>query len=163
MQINVSTRLTQEVEIENQKRSKLVGLIAWIVGLIGCLIYIVVAVAFYGDGEDPLWLEILLWLSAGVFAVGLILHLTAKKTIKKAETNDFLNEYSFEDSFVTVISYRGEEKIAEVKNYYTEFTKIRKTEKYLFLCMGMRGAYPIERSLLTEEQTAWIYSIIKKK
>ncbi len=163
MKIEVSTSLTQEVERENQKAMKTFGKIAFWIGILGCIAYIAVSVAFFEEGEEPMWLEVCLWVFAVVFAVGLLAFLTAKKIVQKAAGNYFLNKYVFEDDFVTVTSYRGEEKLAEVKNYYSDFTKIRKTENYFFLCMGMKGAYPIQRSLLTEEESAWLYATIKKK
>ncbi len=96
-----------------------------------------------------------------MFAVGLVVPLTLKSITKKSLANiqDVVNEYDFHEEYVIVSSYRGEEKIAEVKNYYREITKTRLTENYVYLHLGLRGAYPVERSAITEEQQAWLLSL----
>ncbi len=160
MQFEVSTALTKEVELDRQKKFKLGCWIALIVGIIGLFGYIVVAVVCFEENNEPFWLDILLWGSAALFAIGLIFLIAFGRVAKKMEGN-IRNVYSFDEEYVTVCSYRGEEKIGEAKNYYTEFTKVSKTENYLYLYMELRGAYPILLFELTEEQTNWLKEKVK--
>lgn len=165
MKIEVSTKLTSRVEKESQKKIKILSRISLIVGIIGLLAYIVIGVAFFEEGEEPEWLEVELYIAALLFALGVVLPITLKVMTKKAMANleNVSNSYVFEDDYLLVRSYRGEEQIAETKHYYKEFSKIKKTKNYLYLYMGIRGAYPIEISALTEEQLSWILSIKDKK
>lgn len=162
MHFQVSTKLTKEVDEEAGKKLKKWLKIAWIVGLIGIIVNLIISCTVYLDAEkDPLWLEIELYASAILFAFGLVLTLTVKSTEKKAQayTMNAENRYEFFDDCVVTSSYRGEDKFAEVKNYFTEFTKIKKTEHYVLLHLGMRGAYPVEIAALTEEQLDWLLHI----
>ncbi len=162
MEIRVSTKLTAEMEKENQKKLKTGSFWAMIIGIIGLIAYIVVSVACFDEGEEPKWLEIFLYAFSVLFAIGLIFFLTTKNLIKKAVANGFTNEYLFTEEFATVTSYRGGEKVGEIKHYYNEFTKIRKTEYYLFLHLGVRGAYPIELCKINEEELAIVCAWVAK-
>ncbi len=165
MNIQVSTKLNMDVEKESQKKIKLLCKIALIVGIIGLIAYIIVSVAFFDEGEDPFWLEIILYTFSILFALGVVLPITMNAINKKAAKTieNVINYYEFSEENFTVISCRGEEKIAEVKHYYNEITKIRKTENYIYLHLGLRGAYPIEWKELTEEEIHWILLLKTEK
>ncbi len=164
MELEVSTALTSEVETESWKKWEILFRIAFIVGVVGLIAYIVIAVIAFGEEKEPLWLEIELWASALIFALGLVIPLTVKNMIKKSLVNiqGVTNRYQFYEDYLITTSYRGEEKIAEAKNYYSEITKIRLTEHYVYLHLGIRGAYPIARSALSKEQQSWLLSLKNK-
>ncbi len=162
MRIEASAKLTAEMERENQAKLRKGSLITMWIGIVGLIVQIIVSVFFIEEEKDPKWLEILLYVAAVLFACGLIFFLTAKKTVQKTAESGFFNEYVFEDTFVTVISSRGGEKIGEVKTYYWEFTKIRRTENYLFFQMGVKGAYPIALSTLQREEINTLCETVKK-
>ncbi len=165
MQFQVSTKLNADVETESQKKIKFFCKIAFIVGIIGLIAYVLIGVFAYEEGEEPRWLEIELILSSISFAIGLVIPITLRTMTKKSLANihNVVNTYDFSDEYVLVTSKRGEEKIAEVKNYYREITKVRLTENYVYLHLGLRGAYPIARTALTEEQQAWLLALRKSK
>ncbi len=165
MHIEVSTKLTPQVELESQKKVKKLCRWSLIIGIIGMLINIIVSVACFEEGEEPFWLEVELYISCIFFALGLVIPITLKSMTKKSLANilNVVNYYVFEEEYVTVTSYRGEDKISEAKNYYTEFTKVKKTENYVYLHLGIRGAYPIEIAALTGEQLSWLLSLKPRK
>ena len=165
MKIEVSTKLIPQVEEENQKKTKRLCRLSLIVGIIGLLAFIIVNVVCLEEGEKSFWLEMLLLFAAMLFALGLVIPLALKIMTKKSMENlyNVVNRYVFEEEYLLVSSYRGEEKIAEAKHYYTEFSKIKKTQNYVYLCLGLRGAYPIEIAALTGEQLSRILSLKKKK
>ncbi len=164
MEFKVSTPLGANVEVESQKKIKLLCRIALIAGIIGLIVYILIGVIAYDEGEEPFWLEIELIISSLSFALGLVIPIALKAVTKKSLSNlqNVVNEYEFFEEYVVVKSYRGEEKIAEAKNYYTEITKIRQTESYVYLHLGIRGAYPVLRGAMTEERQAWLLGLKKK-
>ncbi len=164
MEFQVSTKLTPEIEIEGQKKIKKLCKIALIIGVLGLIAYILIAVIAYEENEEPFWLELMLWFFAVLFALGLIIPIVLKSVTKKSLStiSKVVNVYEFHEEYVIVKSYRMDEKIAEVKHYYSEITKIRQTENYVYLHLGLRGAYPITRSVLTEEQRSWLFSLKKK-
>lgn len=164
MEIQVSTKLTADMEKESQKKIKLLFKIALIVGIIGLFAYVIIGVICFEEGEEPFWLEIELLISSLLFALGLVIPITlnviTKKSLKTVE--NMVNQYQFHEENFIVASYRGEEKIAEVKHYYHEITKVRLTEHYIYLHIGIRGAYPIALTQLTEEEKDWLLHLKKK-
>ncbi len=164
MDIQVSTQLTADVERESQKKIKLLCKIGLIVGIIGLLSYIIIGVTCFEEDEEPFWLEIILLASSVLFALGLVIPITLNVVTKKSlkAVGNMVNRFEFNEEYFTVSSYRGEEKMAEAKHYYREVTKTRETENYVYLHIGIRGAYPIEISRLTEEEKAWILDLKKK-
>ncbi len=164
MEFTVRTALNPEVEMESQKRLKKLCKIALIVGIIGLIAYILISVIGFEEGEEPFWLEIVLLASSILFSIGLVIPITLNILTKKSLANiqNVENEYEFHEDYFVVVSRRGEEKIAEAKNYYSEITKIRLTDHYVYLHMGIRGAYPISRDRITEEEQTWLLSLKKK-
>ncbi len=163
MQFQVSTTIESRIDEEMQKKTKRIYKILLCIGIIGIIANIVVAVALYSDKKEPFWLDVELYISALLFALGLVIPLTIKFLTKKLQktTIGIVNVYEFFDDCLVTVSYRGEEKIAEVKNYFIEITKVLKTENFVFLHLGKRGAYPIEISALTEEQLAYVLNLKK--
>ncbi len=164
MEFQVSTPLNVDVEKESQKKIKKLCKISLIVGIIGLIAYILIGVIAFEEGEEPFWLEILLIASSVLFAIGLVMPIALNAATKKSLStiHNVINQYEFYDEYVIVKSYRGEEKIAEAKNYYRELTKTRLTENFVYLHLGLRGAYPVARAALTEEQQAWLLALKKK-
>ncbi len=164
MEIQVSTKLTADMEKESQKKIKLLFKIALIVGIIGLFAYVIIGVVCFEEGEEPFWLEIELLISSLLFALGLVIPITlnviTKKSLKTVE--NMVNQYQFHEGNFIVASYREQEKIAEVKHYYHEITKVRLTENYIYLHIGIRGAYPIALMQLTEEEKDWLLHLKKK-
>lgn len=165
MDIQVSTKITPYIEKENQKKIKLLCKIALILGIVGLIANIIIGVICFGEEEEPFWFELILMVFSMIFAIGLVvpiaLNIISKKAMKTIE--NVVNQYAFRDDSFTVMSYRGEEKIAEAKHYYSELTKTRITEHYIYLDIGLRGSYPIEHINLTEEEKAWLLALKKKK
>ncbi len=164
MEFQVSTPLGIDVEKENQKKTKTLCKISLIIGIIGVIANILIGVIVFEEGEEPFWLEIELILSSVFVSLGLVipifLNITTKKSL--ATLHNVVNHYEFHDEYLIAKSYQGEEKIGEVKNYYREITKVRLTENYVFLNLGLRGAYPILRSAITQEQQEWLLQLKKK-
>ncbi len=164
MQFDVETKLSVEVEKESQKKLRLLCKIAMIVGIIGLIANIMIGVIFFED-KEPFWMEVFLYVSSVLFAIGLVIPIFLQQMTKKSlpVIHGVVNVYHFEEESFTVISMRSEEKIAEVKHSYVEISKVRETENYLYLHLSMRGVYPIARSALTEEGRVWLLGLGKKK
>ncbi|MBQ8615034.1 MAG: YcxB family protein [Clostridia bacterium] len=157
-----SVKIDEKLQKELNEKLWLNSLISLIVGAIGLGAYIVIGIFF-----ESFWLEMLLWVCAFAFGIGLSMLIAVNKVNKKASQNNHVDEMEFfEDHFIGTTTKNGE-VIATNKVYYKDLLKIRETENYIFLYMNTAAAAPVPKKEFSPEELStiklWVNSAKIKK
>ena len=154
--------INQQLQTELNKIAKRNSIIATIIGVIGLIAYIVLS-----TWKELFVFEVLLWVSAGVFGVGLAYIVMINKANKKSANSKIVGEYELEETFMTITAIKDGERISSAKTYYKDIIKMRETENYLFLYPNRQIAYPVPKNKLTPEELSmvklWVSSQLIKK
>ncbi len=136
------------------------SLILTIVGAIGLLLYIVIGMFF-----DNIILEATLWISAIVFAGGLVYMFLINQTNKKNGQQNIINEMQIYEDNIFVRAIKNNEEISTQKFYFKDIYKIKENEKYFILYINKFTALPILKESFSKEDMAtikvWVYSAKK--
>ena len=130
-------------------------IISIIVGLIGLIAYIIISTF-----KEMFILEVLLWIFAVLFGVGLVLLLTINKAIKKADETKIICECEFDEEFMIVDAIKNNEQISSSKVYYKDIIKIKETTNYIFLYPNRQMAYPIKKDTISSSELSILKVII---
>lgn len=125
-----------------------------IVGAIGIAGYIF-AVTFWEEvyGRAPEWAEIILWLSAIPFAVGLIFTL-ATNSQKKADlkTANIQSSSQFFADCIIYREFRDGEQIGVIRLDYNNILRVKERGGFLYLTVAQGISYPVLAAGLTETE-----------
>ena len=134
--------INENMQKELDKKIKLLGIVFFIVGLIGIIMYITIGTIM--ETEITI-LEYLLYVFAFCLVYGILIIFLTNKNLKNAKNLKAENEYEFlEDSF-TVSTIKNNEVIATEKVYYKDIFKLKETENYLFVYKNRLSAFPIKK------------------
>lgn len=131
--------------------------------LIADFVFIVVAV-FMGGGVENFYDKYGLYfviVAAVPFAFGLVLSIMLKKNIKNAAISPTVSEYTFEEEFMLITTYRRGEVIAESKVYYKDMVKIKNKKDFIALYPNSVTAYVIFKDGLTKEELDEVCGYLK--
>lgn len=145
--IEVNTRYSTRMEKENVSSLKTGSIIAFCIGVLGVLGYIMLAIISDSNAVNTL----LLLLSSLLVGFGLVFWLASNKTVKDSEKIDGINYYIFTKDAVLISSYIDGEYVSEGKTYYKNFTKLKETAHYLFFC-SPRGNYGVDKGFLSADE-----------
>lgn len=141
--VKVDENMQKELNNELKNKSKIMV----IVGVIGFVLYIALSLFFENS-----YVDLVLWISAFIFGVGLVLLFTVNKTNKNSVERNLVDEIElFEDHLIENIK-KNEEVIATNKHYYKDIIKVKETENYLFLYVNKAAAVPIIKSAFTKDE-----------
>ncbi len=143
--------INEEVQIELTKSAKRNSIIAIVAGIVGLIAYVGLSM-----WKELFVFEVLLWVSAIVFALGLVCLLTINKIVKQAGKSNIVGEYELEETSMMITAIKDGEQISTAKVYYKDIVKVRETQNYLFLYTTKQIAYPVPKSKLTPEEFSMI-------
>ena len=153
----VKTELNSEVQTELSRPVYITSLIMLIIGSVGLVAYIVLGTIFDNTALDYM-------LAFAVpFGFGLVFLITVKKMSKNIEKIKQTNEYTFEQDYMSVTTYRFEENEGSIKVYYRDLVKSRETKKYIFMYINKVSALAVDKTLLTEDELIILKSLLGLK
>ena len=153
--IECKTTVDEHVQGDILRVQKILCIVMLVVGIVGIIAYIVLQTIF-----DNSLLNILL-LFAVFFGFGLVFTISTTNTIKKAGENPFTNTYSFDVDTLSIECKRGEEIVATITTKYSEFYKVKETDRYLLLYPSKLAVYPVLKSNLSENDLIEIRRLLK--
>lgn len=155
-------KINQEIQAELNKSSKRNSIIATIIGIVGLVAYIALSM-----WKELFVFEMLLWISACLFGVGIAYIVLINKSNKKAANSTMDGEYELEETFMTIKAHKDGEQISSAKVYYKDMVKLKETANYIFLYPNRQMAYPVPKNKLSAEELSllksWISEQIAKK
>lgn len=85
------------------------------------------------------------------FVAGLVMLLSLRQNVKKMAQNNYINEYEFDEEYLSVATYQNGEVKGTHKVYYKELHKVRENDEYIFLYLNSKSAYIVAKSDATAE------------
>lgn len=153
-----TTEFTIDIQKELTKNFYIYNFVIMILGIIGLIAHIGISMFI-----ENTFLEYLLWISAFLFAQGLVFIIIMKKNIKRVSMLvHTTNNYEFFEEYFTIASIKHGETIANSKVYYKELVRYRKTKNYLFLYQINNTAFPVKISELGDLNLKLLCYLIDK-
>lgn len=173
--IKTRVQINGDLQRRMNRKTRLFGIISTILGAVLVIVYIATDVTLsslseIGEFDNyekyEFLLQMLLWVGVVMLAVGLMFIFLARANVKNAERLNQTNEYTFFETYFTITTVRGGEVLGSVKQYYTDFYKVKETKEFFLLFPNKATAFPVEKGSLTEEETAELRKVLplrKKK
>ena len=159
--VTASGRLDANLQKRLMRVHRLIYLILLIAGaamVIACIPLDVLAAEEIVAQSD--WYNILLWLGALMFAVGLVCTLMLRSGVKRADTG-LANEYSFYGDHFSIRTTRGTECVAVANFRYSECAKIRESRDFFLLYQNRANVFPVEKIPLSQEERARLRELLR--
>ena len=156
--LEVSTNFDQNVQRELNEKLKNVSIICLIFGCFGLTIFVFLCSFFE---KTPTWVYLFL-LFALPFVFGLTSIVAISNSVRQAIFDRRVFKYQFENEFFLLTETKFEEKLAEIKIFYSDLVKIKHTKNYIFLYTTPKTALPVKKSNLTESELQTLLSLLKK-
>lgn len=160
--IKAVTPMDEKMQKSISHKTYIIMFVCLIIGCVGLAVYLALATvwAFLDLKESDLF-DILLIISAVLFAVGLIFVITIKKLIAKARESLKINTYEFYSDHVIITENSNGEQTATVKLYYNQITKGKENKLYLMFFINSVGAFPVLKENLSEGELNTLRKILK--
>ena len=74
--------------------------------------------------------------------------------------NKITNEYTFEDEYFNVTSYKNEDPVGTQKIYYKDIHNVKENQEYIFIYINKVNAYIIKKSNASDEDLKAVQDIL---
>ena len=152
----VKTKIDENVQKELSKNMLIFSYICFVLGAIALIA--IVSYETIKNVEISIEYDILV---SAIFALGLILIISVKITIKNAKVLNRENVYTFKDEYFEIQTMYHNEVEATQKIYYADIYKIKETKNYIFIYQNFNRAFPISKS--ATENLDELRKLINKK
>ncbi len=140
-------------------------IVAMAVGIPLVILYVVLSVLSEDEngsiGIDDVSLFVILLCGAVLFALGLVMYLSAKRNARMTDRTGGLNDYEFYETYMIVRSSRHGEDLGYTKNFYADLVKIRETKHYFLLYPTTATLYPVDKAVLSGEERAALRRVLR--
>lgn len=153
----VKTDINKEIQKELSRPLFIVGIVTLVLGIFGIVAYIVLGTIF--DNPE---IEYMLFFSLP-FSFGLVLLITINKLCKNADKIPQYNQYTFEEQYFMVTTYRRGENVGTVKLYYKDLVKSRESKNYIFMYLNKYSAVAVAKDQLNSDELILLRSFLGLK
>lgn len=151
------TDINKEIQKELSRPLYIMSIVTLVIGIVGMVAYVVLGTIF--DNPE---IEYMLAFSFP-FAFGFVLLITINKLCKNADKIPQYNQYTFEEEYFMVTTYRRGENVGTVKLYYKDLAKSRESKNYIFMYLNKYSAVAVAKDQLSCDELILLRSFLGLK